>query len=133
MGACYSVVVKLKIQEGKEQDLIDALNKKIENDTNKRSVNYWTEELYPNYNAPYNLEQLCDIFFVKHQNMYDYTRKDDNISIDSGFDASYGWKMVMFDAFELMAPFLKDGSKLVVDADEGTDTARIKAGQIVFS
>jgi hypothetical protein len=50
----------------------------------------------------------------------------------SGFNASYGWESVMRDAFEAVAPFLEDGSEIVIDIDEGVDHGVVKDGQAVW-
>jgi len=48
----------------------------------------------------------------------------------SGFNASYGWEHVMMTAFEDIAPFLEDGSHLIIDIDEGVDEGVVKDGQV---
>lgn len=131
MGACYSISVKLKIKDGMEQNVVDALNAKIER-AEKENVDYNINKHNPDFKAPYNLEELCATFFVEHQKMYGYTRQGNTIDIDSSFDASYGWEMVMIDAFEVMAPFLNDGSKMVIDTDDGVDRITLKDGKVII-
>jgi hypothetical protein len=38
----------------------------------------------------------------------------------------------MRDAFEAVAPFLEDGSEIVIDIDEGVDHGVVKDGQAVW-
>ena len=48
----------------------------------------------------------------------------------AGFNASYGWESVMMTAFEDIAPFLEDGSALIIDVEEGVDEGVVKEGQV---
>ena len=52
--------------------------------------------------------------------------------LHAGFNASYGWEDVMMTAFEDIAPFLDDGSEIVIDVDEGVDHGVVKDGSAVW-
>ena len=53
--------------------------------------------------------------------------------LEAGFNASYGWEAVMMDAFTSIAPFLEDGSEIIIDLwDEGRDHAIVKDGEAVW-
>lgn len=49
---------------------------------------------------------------------------------NSCFDASYGWEIVMEQAFEVMAKYLDDGSGLCLDMDEGSREFIVKDGKV---
>jgi len=130
MGACYSVVFTAKIKAGTEKLIVAQLNDKITRGDAER-VDYAVTALYPKYKFPYTLEQLMDIFFVKHQDMYSLDMDDNSIFVQSAFDASYGWETVMIDAVEELLPFLEDKTELYIDIDEGYDRFVVEHGKLV--
>ena len=53
------------------------------------------------------------------------------IRYENGFDASYGWESVMMEMFELIAPYLADGSELYIYPDNDYDHLLIKNGKCI--
>lgn len=51
----------------------------------------------------------------------------------SDFDTCYGWERVMMEAFDEIAPYLADGSKIVIYPDSGADIAVVKGGKAEWS
>ena len=126
MGACYSIVCKFKIKENMEEKIVETLNAKIDR-AKEENVDYGVERHYPDFKKPYNLEELMKIFFVEHQKDFSYEKEGNEIKIDSGFNASYGWEFVMYTAVRSIAPYLEDGSRLYLDG-EGSTVYRVKNG-----
>ena len=50
----------------------------------------------------------------------------------SVFDASYGWESVMISAFDAIAPYLEDGSKVIISPDSDYDEAKVENGKAVW-
>ena len=128
MGACYSVYAKLKIKDNMEEEIVRILNKKIER-ADEENVDYNIEGHNPEFVKPYNLEELLATFFVEHQGNYTYKRLNNTIEVDSGFNASYGWHLVMYQAMKLIAPYLKNGSVLEIYDDDNAKY-RVKDGEL---
>lgn len=91
-------------------------------------------ELYP-FKSPSSIEDYMALYFVSHQRMYDLEKrrwKNGKVtySVKTGFDASYGWEMVMLDLFEGLAEYLERGSILDMWPDNYHETYRIKDGKV---
>lgn len=115
MGACYSVALNLTIAD--EKACVETLCNKIKNDSEK--VNYNLELAEKLGLSTDNLADLICIFFGGcNLSSRPHLFEDNRIEYYSDFDASYGWGSVMYDAFTLIAPFLKNGSKISVYPDE---------------
>lgn len=50
----------------------------------------------------------------------------------SGFDGSYGWESIMLDIFDMISPFLADGSELFIYPDNDYDHLIIKNEKCVI-
>ena len=81
MSACYAINVELRVKD--EAKVIETLQNKI-NRAKEENVDYGIEEV------PTTLKELLGIFFVEHQEMYNYKRVGNWHMVDSGFNASYG-------------------------------------------
>lgn len=126
MGQCYSVILKVNFTD--KQKAADALNDKIS----------WAAEERTNYNLGHyqelgigsdTIEDLLKIFFGGWSGNLK-TREDG--SMDSDFDASYGWEGVMMDAFERIAPYLEDGSMIKIYPDCGVDKGTVVNGIVTW-
>ena len=130
MGACYSVFVKMKIKKGDEGKLLDAMNASYEREI-ERGTNFCIEKY--DFKSPQTIEQYMDLFFTKHQNMYDSWKEETKSNVayvaDSGFDASYGWHRLMYDMFAEAAPYLLRGSRLDIYDDDHV-IYRAKEGKV---
>ena len=50
---------------------------------------------------------------------------------ENDFNASYGWERIMMEWFEVLAPFLANGSQMLIYPDEDYDKLVIKNGKCV--
>jgi len=147
MGSCYSVVLGVKFKSKAKaikelQDFIASGVSKLNRVTadfsldNHKSEGVGTE----------TWDDLARIFLAhwkgqevqmgewrknpktKRNQLY---RKDRNgfLIHQNGFNASYGWEMVMMEMFALIAPHLKDGSWMDIDCDDGVDELVVENGK----
>lgn len=125
MGACYSVYLKVDLID--EEGAIKALNEHMIND----GADYSLEE-YANIGAtPDTFDGLMKILLAEAQRKVDIYQNGRFKVYENDFDASYGWEGVMMEWFEILAPFLKDGSKMLIYPDSDYDELVIKNGKCV--
>ena len=123
MGQVYSV--SLKVQFKDKKGAAKALRSKI-NRAKAEFVEYNLDHYEALGIGAKKIEDLLKIFFGGW-----YGRlQDTGATLESGFDASYGWEGVMIDAFDLMAPFLEDGSWIRIYPDSGCDHGIITNGKV---
>ena len=127
MGACYSVELKVKVLD--EQGLVKALNEHITNDT---GVNYSLDRYAEQGITTETFDDLMRIFFAgwKHQEVT-ITPKRIYTYYENDFDASYGWESVMMEMFEVITPYVKDGSELTIYPDEDYDKLVVRNGKCI--
>ena len=125
MGQCYSVEIKARFTD--EDGAKKALQAKLDRH----------EEEYVAYNLPHfteelgmstdNLHDLMGIFFGGWKGKLEPSTTDEWEYAD--FDASYGWESVMMEAFEVIAPYLADGSVIKIYPDSGCDHGTVIKGK----
>lgn len=126
MGACYSVFVTVSLKD--EKGAINALNQHIRTDT-RTSYNL---ERYANIGAtPDSFDGLMKILLAEIQQEVHIERCNDWLSYENAFTASYGWEGVMMDWFRILAPYLKDGSQMLIYPDEDYDELVVVNGTSV--
>lgn len=130
MGAVYSTRIYLLYDD--EQAVVEAIKGFIRD--NQQSV-IFTERLLRDFYENNTLESGLRVIFTEYlyktstsirKECYGY---DTDNCYESDFNASYGWETVMTDAFEYMAPALKDGSELYIWPDHGEDYLVVENGQ----
>ena len=126
MGACYSVNVKVHLID--EAGAIKALNEHIINDTR---TNYLLDKYAEQGVTTETFDDLMRILLSEIQGDISIYHKGKFTIYDNGFNASYGWECVMIDWFEVMAPYLADGSQMLIYPDEDYDKLVIKNGKCV--
>jgi len=94
-----------------------------EEECKKKGYSHWTEPSCE-YNPNTKKWEPVDVLWVKTP-----TDLEGFKAFNSGFDASYGWEMVMEQAFGVMAKYLEDGSELCLDMDEGSRDFTVKDGK----
>lgn len=127
MGQCYTVTLKVKVLD--EQGAIKALNEHIKNDNRTEySLNLYAEQGI----TTETFDDLMRIFLAgwKHQEVT-ITPKRIYTYYENDFDASYGWESVMMEMFEVIAPYVKDGSELLIYPDEDYDKLVVKNGECI--
>ena len=126
MGACYSVTLKVNVLD--EQGAIKALNEHIANDT---GVDYSLDKYATKGITTGTFDDLMKILLAGAQREVTIYQHGKFTIYDSDFDASYGWECVMMDWFEVLAPFLANGSQMLIYPDEDYDKLIIKNGKCV--
>jgi len=117
MGQCYSVYLKVRFTD--EEGAKKALQQKIARGAEERtdySLDHYKGDLGLDLD---NVHDLVRLFFGGWKARFDETADSDWVTAD--FDASYGWEYVMMDAFDIMAPYLEDGSSIEIYPDSGKD------------
>lgn len=132
MGACYSVDVKIKFNKENEKKILEEMEKCYQNHLSQR-VGFGIEKY--DFEKPSTIQDYLDLYFVKHQKMYtdnvkEFANGNIEYSVNTGFDASYGWEMVMYDFFKEIAKYLLRGSILDMWPDNYHTTYRVKDGQV---
>lgn len=132
MGACYSIDLKIKFNKENEKKILEEMEKCYQNHLSQRTS--FSIGKY-DFEKPSTIQNYLDLYFVKHQNMYTHSVKEfanGNVeySVNSGFDASYGWEMVMYEFFEKIAKYLLRGSILEMWPDNYHTIYRVKDGQV---
>lgn len=121
MGQTYSVNLKLRIKDA--EGLKKALTDKIARGK-KEHISYQLDACKNRDINITTLEGLLRVFFGDLE-------PGKRCTCVSGFDASYGWENVMIEAFEEMAPFLKDGARLKIYPDRSYDLLVVKGGKAI--
>lgn len=133
MGACYSVLCKLKFKdEGMVKEAEKLMLDNYREDL-KEGVGFCLSKY--DFAKPETVEQFLELYLASHQRNYTSDRqvqKNGKIvyEADSGFDASYGWHRVILTFFESIAGCLENGSYLKID-DDDVVTYRIKDGKVI--
>lgn len=115
MGACYSVKLAIRLKD--ETSAVHALKNYISTANN---VNFNMERQIKRGLTTDTFEDLIRIFLSGcDQEVKDiFHTMDGAILYENDFCASYGWRGVMCDMFEKLAPYLKNGSTLKIYDDD---------------
>jgi len=118
MGDCYSVCLLAKLKD--EKAACDALRALIDRKGNDGRANFSLGQYAEQGITPDNFDGLMQIFFAEWKGQrVEIVKHDDGFTTyENGFNASYGWGLVLEDMFDVLAPFLAEGSAFYVDADE---------------
>ncbi len=127
MGACYSVTLKAKIKD--EKGVVKVLNEFIANDTR---TNYSLDLYKAQGIGTETFDDLMRIFLAgwKHQEVT-IEEKEGFRVYKNDFNASYGWEGVMMRMFHEIAPFMEDGSELLIWPDSSYDLLVVGEGEVV--
>lgn len=132
MGACYAVTCKLKFNIQDEPKVLAKMKEQYQKDLSK-GIGFCLDEY--SFAKPESVEDFMALYFVEHQDMYDFDRtvlKNGNVIYlaKSGFDARYGWEMVMENFFMNLEGLLMRGSILDMYPDNDHITYRVKEGKV---
>lgn len=126
MGACYSVTMKVNVVD--EKGAVNALNHHIAQDARA----HYALEKYANIGVnTTTFDDLMRILLAEIQYPVSITQNGEFTVYDNDFDASYGWEIVMMEWFKVMAPFLADGSELIIYPDDDCDELIIQNGKCI--
>ena len=125
MGQTYDVTFDLKVKD--RQKLIDELNAFVD-ETNGKSINWDIDNTDRT-----SLNSLMKAV-ITDRGFFSIVEDGNEPAahFSSAFDACYGWEGVMMNTFEVMAPFLKDGSTCEIWPDSGVDRGKVKNGKVVW-
>ena len=126
MGACYSVVVKVNVIDA--PGAIKALNEHIANDT---SADYSLDKCAEQGVTTETFDDLMRILLADNQQKVSIHNQGKFVIYENDFNASYGWERVMMEWFEVLTPFLANGSQMLIYPDEDYDKLVIKNGKCV--
>ena len=126
MGACYSVNLKVDIVD--EQGAIKALKNHIFND---KGVNYNIEQYAKANITTDTFDDLMKILLAELQREVLVWQVGEFRCYENDFDASYGWEDVMMEWFEILTPFIGEGSQLTIYLDEDYDELVVRNGKCV--
>lgn len=126
MGACYSVTVKVNLTD--ENGAIKALNNHIKN---SNGVNYSLDKYASIGVTPDTFDGLMKILLANHQQELSIVKKRKFTYYDSCFNASYGWEGIMIEWFYVLAPFIANGSEMLIYPDDDYDKLVIRNGKCV--
>lgn len=126
MGQCYSVELKVRFTD--EDGAKRALQAKLDRHEAER-VNYNLDHFKGELGlSTDNLHDLMGIFFGGWKGRLE-TAPADKTWEYADFDASYGWESIMMEAFEVIAPYLADGSVIKIYPDSGCDHGTVRNGK----
>jgi hypothetical protein len=126
MGACYGVTIKVNLID--EAGAVKALNKHMRKD---KGVNYSLDKYADIGVTPDTFDGLMKILLAETQQKVSVVKKRKYTYYDNCFGASYGWEYIMIDWFKVLAPYIADGSEMLIYPDEDSDKLVIKNGQCV--
>lgn len=126
MGACYSVEIKVNILD--MPGAIKALNEHIVNDT---SADYSLDECAEQGITTETFDDLMRILLAENQQKVSIHNQGKFVIYENDFNASYGWERIMTEWFEVLAPFLANGSQMLIYPDSDYDKLVIKNGKCV--
>ena len=129
MSNCYCVELNIK-PTADTRKLATLLKNYITK--NPLNANFSLEKWKDEGVGTRKFEDLIKIMLAgwKSQPISINTNKDGFITIRNGFNASYGWEIVMIEMFEAMAPLLADDSSLGINGDEGGTEYVVKNGKV---
>lgn len=128
MGQCYSVRCKIKKFES-EEGAIRALQEHIKND---KRTDYGLGYYAAQGVMTDNFDDLMRIFLADYPGQKVVIEKKKGVmGYSNNFDASYGWESVLGEMFQTMAPYIGEGSELVVYPDSSYDKCVVRDGKVV--
>ncbi len=122
MGQCYDVNlrVRFKDENGAVKAIQDRLTGMGEN----------LEELSTETGLDYNnIGDLLRHYYSNWGNGHKWVATTDPDVLCGQFNASYSWESTMIEVFQLIAPFLEDGSEIKIYPDSDYDYLVVKAGK----
>lgn len=121
MGACYDVDLKIKFKEPKLEKKAAGVMQKYIKEHDGKDTNFSLNTFAKENIGTDTFSDLLRIFTAGFAFWHpQYTVNGEWVEYYNGFDASYGWDRVMADMFEMIAPFLSDGSEMHICSDDGS-------------
>lgn len=122
MGQCYTTYLKVKFKDG--QGAVKAVQKRLEGQG--VDIELLSRETGLDYNT---VDGILRHYYSNREDGYKWTHTTDPEVLSGDFNASYCWESTMIDVFQLIAPFLQDGSELKIYPDSDYDYLVVKDGK----
>lgn len=131
MGDCYSVELRVKLRKSTKANMQKLLRQWMKDEaegTDVRPGVDWNLAWCRRHGIrPNSFAGICKILLAFHQNDARHVVDDKGFDLfRSGFNASYGWRCVMVNAFFRMSWALEKGSRLEIDRDGGRETYEVE-------
>lgn len=117
MSSCYYVQLKFECKD--EAGLIQALGSYIKVNQGK-GIDFHLKEHIKNGIMLDNVDDLMYLFGLDEKQKSGHYEMEKNLC--------YGWESVLLAMFNVMAPYLSDGSEIYIDVDDGYDKVIVKDG-----
>lgn len=125
MGQCYTVYLKVKFND--EEGAKNAIHARLR----EQDVNI--SELGKSEGLDLDtMDGLLRHYYSNWEYGHKWTTVVDPDVLCGDFNATYSWESVMMEVFDLMAPFLQDGSEIKIYPDSGLDKAIVRDGKAVW-
>ena len=125
MGQCYTTYLKVKFED--EQGAVKAVQKMLE------GYGVDIEQLSRETGLDYNTtDGILRYYYSNWEGGYKWTQTTDPDVLCGDFNASYSWESIMIEVFELLAPFMEDGSTIKIYPDSDYDLLEVKDGKAVM-
>ena len=122
MGQCYTTYLRVKFAD--ERGAVKAVQERL------IGMGEDIEQLSRDNGLDYNsVDGILRHYYSNWENGHTWTRSTDPDVLCGDFDASYGWESVMIEVFELLAPYLQDGSELKIYPDSDYDYLVVRGGK----
>lgn len=122
MGQCYTTYLKVKFED--EQGAVKAVQKRLEGQG--VDIELLGRETGLDYNTT---DGILRHYYSNWENGHKWTPTTDPEVLSGDFNASYSWESTMIEVFQLIAPFLQDGSELKIYPDSNYDYLVVKDGK----
>lgn len=123
MSACYSVTARIAVKDrhGASAVIRDYIHQHDGVDCDFALDDWRAEGI-----SAYTFDGLMRILFAGWQDSeFNVRRESDFLIYSNGFNASYGWEVVMLDIVERLTPFLKPKSCISIWCDVGSHTIKV--------
>lgn len=130
MGACYDVRLQMQFSapDAKEK-VVATMQKYIKKET---SVDFSLDKYAAEGVTTDSLEDLLKICLGGWEKCHPrITQENNGIEYICSFDASYGWERVLMDVFELICPYITNGSEMFISIDNDYDCLVAEDGKCI--
>lgn len=128
MGACYTAQLHIGFENKTDERM--AL-KKLQEFVYSERANFGLDSWKKDGVGTDSLEDIFKILLASQQGYFTADHDGQWSDYENDFDASYGWEGVLIDMFELITPYLKNGSKFYLDCDNDYDEFIVDNGECV--
>ena len=132
MGACYTVIFKLKVKD--KEKAISSLHEWMNRNEAEKFCRFSLDGFKTEGVTPDTFENIMRIVLAGWKcTPYKVLGPDENgfVTFENDFTASYGWEIVLLDFVKALAPHLQDGSTMYIEPDDSCHEFMIEFGKII--